>query len=210
MTPRIGYRSVALLRLADLASRPPAIRAAQQYRLAVLAGAALDEARVPPERCRAHPGPDHLLLVADHSPFAMVTDFVRVLDEHLRESEAGYRPEHALRLIVAIDHGLVAERDGYPADDVVRRCDRLAREPAAEAQPAALVVVIADHFHRAVVRQGHRGIDPSSYAPLPDGTARIRVLGAPAMQLPTPASTRRVTLQDAREMLRELGDPPDH
>lgn len=213
MTPRIGYRSVALLRIADLGRRSPTIRAELQDRLAGLTRTTLAEAGVPAGRHRLYPGADHLLVVANHSPFAMVTDFVRSLDEQLRESEARYRPEHTLLLVLALGHGLVTHRDGYPADEVVGRCDRLAREPAIEALAAVLVVVVADTFYRAVVQPGHRGIDPSDYAPLPYSGDRawIRVPGASTPPVPATAVAaargNRVTLRDAHDLLRELGEP---
>jgi hypothetical protein len=209
VTARIGYRSIALLRIVDFDARPPAVRPELQDRLAGLTRASLAEAGLPAERHRLFPGPDHLLVMANHSPFGMITDFVRCLDVLMHESEPRFRPEHTLRLVAALGHGLVARRDGYPADQVVRQCDRLAREPAVEARTATLVVVVADAFHRDVVLPGHRGIDPSDYEPLPYSGERawIRVLRGHAPPGPAPSGNRRLTLPEAHAILRELGGP---
>lgn len=108
-----------------------------------------------------------------------------------------------IRLRVALHHGWATpDATGWPGDATNFACRlvdvQLLREVLGEAPRAHLAVVASDRFYRAVIRPGHPGVDPSTYASVlvdlkkaPGTRAWIQVPGYPMPPgLPSPEPRR--------------------
>ncbi|CAL9446515.1 hypothetical protein SUDANB58_02360 [Streptomyces sp. enrichment culture] len=142
-----------------------------------------------------------LLVEPTVSPLLIAGPFVRELNLELGEYAQESNPEHAVRLRLALHQGLVARDEHGWSGDAVNTTFRLVdaqplRETLAAAPSARMVFAVSDEVHRAVIRHGHRGIDPAAYLPCDFTTKHgetinswITVPGYPAPPgLPTPAT----------------------
>ncbi|MEU9335049.1 hypothetical protein AB0D49_18045 [Streptomyces sp. NPDC048290] len=148
---------------------------------------------------------DGVLMLVDAAvpPVLIAGPFVRELDEQLREYQEQSNDEHAVRLRVALHQGLAArDEHGWSGDAVNTACRLVDAQPLrdvlAAAPSARLVFAVSGELHHAVVRHGHRGVDPAAYLPLDFTTKHgetisswVTVPGCPAppgLPTSTPAS----------------------
>ncbi|MFD9603148.1 hypothetical protein [Streptomyces sp. NPDC059970] len=142
-----------------------------------------------------------MIVPAAVSPIDLAGPFVRALDDELKQKAVVYSPAHAMRFRVAMHQGL-ASRDGEGwSGDAVNTACRLVdagplREVLAASASSRMVFVVSDEIYRAVVRHGHRSIDPAAYLPMPFRTKHgelieswVTVPGSPA-----PAGLRATAL----------------
>ncbi|MFE9821976.1 hypothetical protein ACFYSH_07335 [Streptomyces sp. NPDC005791] len=133
-----------------------------------------------------------MIVSATVSPIVLAGPFVRALDEELRQKADVYSLAHAMRFRVAMHQGLAArDGEGWSGDAVNTAC-RLVdagplREVLAAASSSRMVFVVSDEIYRAVVRHGHRSVDPAAYLPMPFRTKHgelieswVTVPGSPA------------------------------
>ncbi|MEU8708880.1 hypothetical protein [Streptomyces sp. NPDC048565] len=133
-----------------------------------------------------------MIVPAAISPIVLAGPLVRALDDELRQKAAVYSVAHAMRFRVALHQGLAArDGEGWSGDAVNTAC-RLVdagplREVLAAASSSRMVFVVSDEIYRAVVRHGHRSIDPAAYLPMPFRTKHgelieswVTVPGSPA------------------------------
>lgn len=111
-----------------------------------------------------------MLIRSSVSPVVIAGPFVRELDEELREYAQQASAEHAIRLRLTLHQGLVArDEHGWSGDAVNTTCRIVDAQPLrdvlASAPSARMVFAVSDEVHRAVIRHGHRGIDPAAYLP---------------------------------------------
>ncbi|MFJ9905001.1 hypothetical protein ACIRVK_19240 [Streptomyces sp. NPDC101152] len=111
-----------------------------------------------------------MLVKSTVSPVLIAGPFLRELDAGLGEYAEGAKEDHAVRLRLALHQGL-AERDddGWSGDAVNTACRIVDAQPLRDvlvaAPSARTVFAVSDEIHRAVIRHGHRGIDPAAYLP---------------------------------------------
>lgn len=166
----------------------------------------LSEARVraglPAEGVVAEDRGDGILMLvpATVSPITLAGPFVHCLDEELKQKAVIHSAAHSMRFRVALHQGLAAhDGEGWSGDAVNTAC-RLVdagplREVLAAAPSSRMVFVVSGEIYRAVVRHGHRTIDPAAYLPMPFRTKHgelvdswVTVPGSPAPPgLPAPA-----------------------
>ncbi|MFH9617959.1 hypothetical protein [Streptomyces pratensis] len=124
-----------------------------------------------------------MIVLATVSPMVLAGPFVRALDEELKQKAVVYGPAHAMRFRVALHQGIVArDGEGWSGDAVNTAC-RLVdagplREVLAAASSSRMVFVVSDEIYRAVVRHGHRSIDPAAYLPMPFRTKHGELIGS--------------------------------
>jgi len=112
-----------------------------------------------------------LMLVAPTvSPLLIAGPFVDELRQELREYAEQTNAEHAMRLRLALHQGLAARDErGWSGDAVNTACRlvdaRQLRDALTAAPSAHLVFAVSGEVHHAVIRHGHRGIDPAAYLP---------------------------------------------
>jgi class 3 adenylate cyclase len=112
-----------------------------------------------------------VLIPATTSKAALLHPFVPRLSALLHDANRRVRPDHRLRVRVAVHAGEVVQGPyGWIGTDVNLACrlvdsaplrQELVRRPQAE-----LALVVSETIHRAVVRHGHRGVDPTAYGPV--------------------------------------------
>ncbi|MFI1678220.1 hypothetical protein [Streptomyces sp. NPDC020607] len=111
-----------------------------------------------------------MLIRSSVSPVMIAGPFVRELDEGLGEYAQEANEDHAVRLRMALHQGM-ATRDerGWSGDAVNTTCRIVDAQPLrdvlAAAPSARMAFAVSDEVHRAVIRHGHRGIDPAAYLP---------------------------------------------
>ncbi|MFI9294444.1 hypothetical protein H4W23_18860 [Streptomyces gardneri] len=133
-----------------------------------------------------------MIVPATVSPIDLAGPFVRALDDELKQKAVVYSPAHAMRFRVALHQGLAArDGEGWSGHAVNTAC-RLVdagplRDVLAAATSSRMVFVVSDEIYRAVVRHGHRSIDPAAYLPMSFRTKHgeiieswVTVPGAPA------------------------------
>ncbi|MFE7601006.1 hypothetical protein [Streptomyces sp. NPDC057494] len=133
-----------------------------------------------------------MIVPATVSPVVLAGPFVRALNDELKQKAVEYSAAHAMRFRVALHQGLAArDGEGWSGDAVNTAC-RLVdagplRDVLAAASSSRMVFVVSGEIHRAVVRHGHRTIDPAAYLPMPFRTKHgelieswVTVPGSPA------------------------------
>ncbi|MFK0151547.1 hypothetical protein ACIQVK_05610 [Streptomyces sp. NPDC090493] len=111
-----------------------------------------------------------MLIRSSVSPVVIAGSFVRELDEGLGEYAQEVNDDHAVRLRMALHQGLATDDEhGWSGDAVNTTCRIVDAQPLrnvlASAPSARMAFAVSDEVHRAVIRHGHRGIDPAAYLP---------------------------------------------
>ena len=111
-----------------------------------------------------------MLVRSSVSPVVIAGPFVRELDESLGEYAQEANEDHAIRLRMALHQGLATDDEyGWSGDAVNTTCRIVDAQPLravlAAAPSARMVFAVSDEVHHAVIRHGHRGIDPAAYLP---------------------------------------------
>ncbi|MBT2366851.1 hypothetical protein J7E88_16415 [Streptomyces sp. ISL-10] len=174
---------VVVLDIENFSSRPDPIQRSLRAGMYEVLGEALARAGLPAERISTEDRGDGVLMIvpATVSPIDLAGPFIRALDDELRQKAVVYSPAHAMRFRVALHQGLAA-RDGRGwSGDAVNTACRLVdaaplRDVLAAAVSARMVFVVSEEIHRAVVRHGHRSIDPAAYLPMPFTTKHGEVI----------------------------------
>ena len=104
------------------------------------------------------------------SPLLIAGPLVDELDKELREYAEQTNAEHAMRLRLALHQGLAARDERGWSGDAVNTACRLVdaqqlRDALTAAPSAHLVFAVSGEVYHAVIRHGHRGIDPAAYLP---------------------------------------------
>ncbi|MER5785751.1 hypothetical protein ABT104_29150 [Streptomyces mobaraensis] len=104
-------------------------------------------------------------------PVLLAGALVRALNDGLAQKAAMYSPAHAMRFRLALHQGLaVRDERGWSGDAVNTACRLVDAQPLRDvltaAPEAVLAFIVSDEIHHAVIRHGHRSIDPAAYAPL--------------------------------------------
>ncbi|MEC7055444.1 hypothetical protein RFN57_24630 [Streptomyces violaceochromogenes] len=165
-----------------------------------------------------------MLIQSSVSPVVIAGPFVRELDEGLGEYAQEVNEDHTVRLRMALHQGLATDDEhGWSGDAVNTTCRIVDAQPLrdvlAAAPSARMAFAVSDELHRAVIRHGHRGIDPAAYVPFDLTTKHgetistwITVPGYPAPPgLPAPAAEPpcdHETLPDAAERQSTAADRP--
>ncbi|MCC3653391.1 hypothetical protein LIX60_18365 [Streptomyces sp. S07_1.15] len=111
-----------------------------------------------------------MLIRSSVAPVVIAGPFVRELDEGLGEYAQEANEDHAVRLRMALHQGLAAKDEhGWSGDAVNTACRIVDAQPLrdvlASTPSARMAFAVSDEVHRAVIRHGHRGIDPAAYLP---------------------------------------------
>jgi class 3 adenylate cyclase len=131
-------------------------------------------------------------------PAALAGEMITALDARLAERAKVFNEVHALRLRVALHLGL-ANRDawGWVGDAVNTACRLVDAQPLRDvlacATDARMALIVSDDMYRAVIQQGFRSIDDSTFGRLSldaknlvSFTAWVQVPGYPEPPLPPP------------------------
>lgn len=205
MADEATHRWIMALDVEDFSKRRDPVQRRVRAAMYRVLGAALERAGLAAaDRVSEDRGDGALLLVEPTvSPLLIAGPFVRELDLELGEYAQESNPEHAVRLRLALHQGLVARDEHGWSGDAVNTTFRLVdaqplREVLAAAPSARMVFAVSDEVHRAVIRHGHRGIDPAAYLPCAFTTKHgetisswITVPGYPAppgLKAPAPAA----------------------
>ncbi|MFE7509807.1 hypothetical protein ACFU8I_00990 [Streptomyces sp. NPDC057540] len=133
-----------------------------------------------------------MIVPATVSPLVLAGPFVRALDDELKQKAVEYSAAHAMRFRVALHQGLAArDGEGWSGDAVNTACRLVDAGPLrgvlATASSSRMVFVVSEEIYRAVVRHGHRTVDPAAYLPMPFRTKHgelieswVTVPGSPA------------------------------
>ncbi|WP_069171874.1 hypothetical protein [Streptomyces griseus] len=185
---------VVVLDIENFSSRPDPIQRSLRAGMYEVLREALVRAGLADDGIVTEDRGDGVLMIvpATVSPISLAGAFVRALDEELRQKSVVYSPAHAMRFRVALHQGLAArDGEGWSGDAVNTAC-RLVdagplREVLAAASSSRMVFVVSDEIYRAVVRHGHRSVDPAAYLPMPFRTKHgelieswVTVPGSPA------------------------------
>ncbi|MGH3832074.1 MAG: hypothetical protein ACRDRS_16785 [Pseudonocardiaceae bacterium] len=114
-------------------------------------------------------GDGMIMLVAGHvSPVSLAGELVRALESGQAEKAAMYTADHQMRLRIALHQGLANPDDEGWSGDAINTACRLVdaqplRDTLAEAQRAHVALIVSDSFYQAVIRPGHRSIDPATF-----------------------------------------------
>ena len=108
------------------------------------------------------------LVPGDVSEAALVSDFVRELDDELSRYNRDRVREARLRLRLAVHHGLaVIGENGFPGVDVVHVARLVdadeVRTALRDDRHANLVVVVSDRLYGDIVVQRYRGLRPEEF-----------------------------------------------
>ncbi|MFJ8888383.1 hypothetical protein ACIRJR_33970 [Streptomyces sp. NPDC102402] len=194
MSGEVTHCWIVVLDIENFSSRPDPIQRSLRAGMYEVLREALLLAGLPTEDVVTEDRGDGVLMIvpANVSPIVLAGPFVRALDEELRQKADVYSVAHAMRFRVALHQGLAArDREGWSGDAVNTAC-RLVdaaplREVLAAASSSRMVFVVSDEIYRAVVRHGHRLIDPAAYLPMPFRTKHgelirswVTVPGSPA------------------------------
>ncbi|MFE6977790.1 hypothetical protein [Streptomyces sp. NPDC057682] len=111
-----------------------------------------------------------MLIRSSVAPVVIAGPFVRELDEGLREYTEEANEDHLVRLRMALHQGLTAsDEHGWSGDAINIACRIVDAQPLrdvlAAAPSARMALAVSDEVHHAVIRHGHRGIDPAAYLP---------------------------------------------
>lgn len=112
-----------------------------------------------------------VFIPATTSKVALLHPFLPRLSILLHDVNSQVRPDHRLRVRVAVHAGEVVEGPhGWIGTDVNLAC-RLVdsaplRQELVRRSQADLVLIVSEAIHRAVIRHGHRGVDPAIYRPV--------------------------------------------
>ncbi|MGW5196663.1 hypothetical protein [Streptomyces spiralis] len=112
-----------------------------------------------------------LMLVAPTvSPLVIAGPFVGELHTELGEYAQETNAEHAMRLRLALHQGLATRDERGWSGDAVNTACRLVdaqqlRDALTAAPSARMVFAVSGEVHHAVIRHGHRGVDPAAYLP---------------------------------------------
>ncbi|MFH8621377.1 hypothetical protein ACH4A8_05630 [Streptomyces vietnamensis] len=186
--------SVVVLDIENFSSRPDPIQRSLRTGMYEVLREALLRAGLPAEEIVVEDRGDGVIMIvpATVSPIALAGPFVRALDDELQQKAVVYSPAHAMRFRVALHQGLVArDGQGWSGDAVNTACRLVDAGPLrgvlAAAASSRMVFVVSDEIYRAVVRHGHRSIDPAAYLPMPFRTKHgelieswVTVPGSPA------------------------------
>jgi hypothetical protein len=112
-----------------------------------------------------------MIMPASLPPVTLAGTFIRALDDDLAQKAAIFGPDHAMRFRVALHQGLAApDERGWAGDAVNTACRLVDAEPLREVLTAAtgarMVFAVSEEIHHAVIRHGHRAIDPAAYLPM--------------------------------------------
>lgn len=184
---------IAVLDLEDFSSRPDPIQVSLHDVMFRLVHTAVSDAHLDWDAIGVKDEGDGLILFfpAEISPVRVAGDVVDRLSAVLTEAATMYSPEHQMRFRLALHHGLATPNgSGWPGDATNVACRLvdvdLLRTVLKASTRAHLAVIASDDFYRAVIRPGHRSIDPATYAPVtvdlkkaPGTKAWVRVPGYP-------------------------------
>ncbi|MFB7915271.1 hypothetical protein [Streptomyces sp. NPDC056061] len=185
---------IVVLDIENFSSRPDPIQRSLRSGMYEVLREALVRAGLPVDDIVTEDRGDGVLMIvpATVSPIVLAGSFVHALDDELKQKAMVYGPAHAMRFRVALHQGLAArDGEGWSGDAVNTAC-RLVdagplREVLAAAASSRMVFVVSGEIHRAVVRHGHRSIDPAAYLPMPFRTKHgelieswVTVPGSPA------------------------------
>jgi class 3 adenylate cyclase len=138
--------------------------------LYLVVGAAVADAGLDWDALRHADSGDGMMLYvpASVSPIVLAGPMLRALQDRLAERERRSSAEYAMRLRVALHHGL-AQRDAHGwAGDAINLTARLldgqpVRDALAAAQRANMVVIVSEDLYQTVVRHRYRTIDSAAY-----------------------------------------------
>ncbi|MER5890040.1 hypothetical protein ABT160_39975 [Streptomyces sp. NPDC001941] len=165
---------VMVLDIEDFSSRTDPVQRSLRTAMYDVLREALERAGLAGERIDVEDRGDGVLMIVPGTvpPVDLAGKFVRALDDELRQKAVVFSAEHAMRFRVALHQGL-ASRDGRGwSGDAVNTACRLVdapplRQVLVAADGARMVFVVSAEIHRAVVRHGHRAVDPAAYLPMP-------------------------------------------
>ncbi|MFD6276230.1 hypothetical protein ACFWFI_11770 [Streptomyces sp. NPDC060209] len=185
MSGEATHHWVVVLDIENFSSRPDPIQRSLRAGMYEVLREALQRAGLPADGVVTEDRGDGVLMIvpATVSPIVLAGPFVHALDEELRQKAVVYGPAHAMRFRVALHQGIVArDGEGWSGDAVNTAC-RLVdagplREVLAAASSSRMVFVVSDEIYRAVVRHGHRSIDPAAYLPMPFRTKHGELIGS--------------------------------
>ncbi|PWS50316.1 hypothetical protein DLE01_19040 [Streptomyces sp. FT05W] len=185
MSGEAAHHWIVVLDIENFSSRPDPIQRSLRAAMYEVLGEALLQAGLPVDGVVTEDRGDGVLMIvpATVSPIVLAGPFVRALDDELRQKAVVHSPAHAMRFRVALHQGIAArDREGWSGDAVNTAC-RLVdagplRKVLAAAASSRMVFVVSDEIYRAVVRHGHRSIDPAAYLPMPFHTKHGELIGS--------------------------------
>ncbi|MFE4450683.1 hypothetical protein [Streptomyces sp. NPDC056796] len=185
MSAEAAHHWVVVLDIENFSSRPDPVQRSLRAGMYEVLREAVLRAGLPAGDVVAEDRGDGVLMIvpATVSPIVLAGPFVHALDEELRQKAVVYSPAHAMRFRVALHQGIVArDGEGWSGDAVNTAC-RLVdagplREVLAAAPASRMVFVVSDEIYRAVVRHGHRSVDPAAYLPMPFRTKHGELVGS--------------------------------
>ncbi|MEU0405970.1 hypothetical protein ABZ318_38380 [Streptomyces sp. NPDC006197] len=164
---------VVVLDIENFSSRPDPIQRSLRTGMYEVLREALVRAGLPADDLVIEDRGDGVLMIvpATVSPIVLAGPFVRALDDELKQKAVVYSTAHAMRFRVALHQGLAArDGEGWSGHAVNTAC-RLVdagplRDVLAAAASSRMVFVVSDEIYQAVVRHGHRSLDPAAYLPM--------------------------------------------
>lgn len=168
MPPDPHYHWILLIEIEGFSTQPETVQARLRNDLYHVTELVLRRAGVGPDSTMEDRGDGVLILLPmSIPPTILVRDFVRGLEDELTSYQWD---AHRLRLLVGLDHGLVA-RDprgwvGAAINDLARLVGGASvKQVLARAGRAHLVLVVSENVYRSVVLQRYPGIVPAAYGP---------------------------------------------
>jgi class 3 adenylate cyclase len=165
------HRSIIVIDIAGYGHRDDLAQIRARAGLDRLVRTAFQEAGVSWRRLAVKDRGDGMIVLipATMSKAALLQPFIPRLSALLRDVNRRDRPDHRLRVRVALHAGEVVLH-GWAGTDLNLACrlvdapplrQELVRRPQAE-----LVLIVSEVIQRAVIRHGHRGVDPAAYRPV--------------------------------------------
>ncbi|MGA5314835.1 hypothetical protein ACPCTK_12020 [Streptomyces pseudogriseolus] len=146
--------------------------------------AAMERARLATGSTVSEDRGDGVLMLVEPSvsPLLLSGPFVRELDLELGEYAQESNEEHALRLRLALHQGLATRDERGWSGDALNTAFRIVdgqplRDVLTAAPSARMVFAVSSDVHHAVIRHGHRGIDPAAYLPCDITTKHGETIG---------------------------------
>ncbi|MEV5340320.1 hypothetical protein AB0K93_17865 [Streptomyces sp. NPDC052676] len=172
MPEEATHRWIIAMDVENFSSRRDPVQRRVRKAMYRVLGAAMERAGLAAGRTVSEDRGDGVLMLVEPSvsPLLLSGPFVRELDLELAEYAQESNEEHALRLRVALHQGLAARDDHGWSGDAVNTAFRIVdgqplREVLTAAPSARMVFAVSGDVHHAVIRHGHRGIDPAAYLP---------------------------------------------
>lgn len=172
MAAEATHRWIMALDVENFSTRRDPVQRRVRAAMYRVLGAAMERAGLAESETTAEDRGDGVLMLVEPSvsPLLIAGPFVRELDTELGEYAEAANAEHALRLRLALHQGMAARDErGWSGDAVNTTCRLVDAQPLrdvlAAAPSARMVFAVSDDVHRAVIRHGHRGVDPADYLP---------------------------------------------